>query len=44
MAMNRPAPAGYRWIFVKHFKHWRSGKILYAENYGREAWRFLVRA
>lgn len=40
----RPAPPGYRWIFVRWFRHWRSGKILYAEDYGLEAWCFLVRA
>lgn len=41
MAMNTPAPKGYRWIFCKSYRH-RSGKVLYAENYGKEAFRFLV--
>jgi len=40
----RPAPLGYRWIFVKSFRHWRSGKIIYASDYGKEAFCFLVRA
>jgi len=40
----RPAPPGYRWIFVPYFRHWRSKKLLFAADYGREAWCFLVRA
>jgi hypothetical protein len=41
---KRPAPPGYRWVFVPYFRHWRSGKLLYAADYGYEAWCFLVRA
>ena len=41
---DRPAPPGFRWIFTATFRHWRSGKILKAKDYGREAWCFLVRA
>lgn len=44
MKPTKPAPAGFRWIFVKSFRHWRSGKIIRAEDYGREAFCFLVRA
>lgn len=40
----KPAPAGYRWIFTAKFRHWRSGKTLYARDYGRACWAFLVRA
>jgi hypothetical protein len=39
----RPAPRGFRWIFVKSFVHWRSKKVIEAANYGREAFCFLVR-
>ncbi|WP_437292864.1 hypothetical protein [Sorangium sp. So ce426] len=43
--MSEPFPArpGFRWVFTPYFRHWRSGKILWAKNYGREAWCFLVR-
>jgi hypothetical protein len=41
---RKPAPPGYRWIFVPEFRHWRSKKILRAADYGYEAWCFLVRA
>ncbi len=46
MAHDPPfeAPTGFRWVFCKSFRHWRSGKVLNAEDYGRKAWCFLVRA
>ena len=44
MANQKPAPPGFRWIFVRAFKHWRSGKMIYAADYGRTAFCFLVRA
>lgn len=40
---DRPAPAGFRWVCVASFKHWRSGKIIRAADHGREAFCFLVR-
>jgi hypothetical protein len=42
--IKNPAPPGFRWIFVKEFRHWRSGKIIRACDYGRTAFCFLVRA
>jgi hypothetical protein len=39
-----PAPPGRRWIFIKSFRHWRSGKIIHACNYGKQAFALLVRA
>jgi hypothetical protein len=30
-------------VYVKQFRHWRSGKIIRAADYGYEAFRFLVR-
>ena len=36
-----PAPPGRRWIFVKYFKHWRSGKLVYPKT--AECFCFLVR-
>lgn len=41
--ISKPAPSGFRWVFCSEFKHWRSGKILKASDYGRKAWCFLVR-
>ncbi len=38
-----PPPPGCRWVFCTRFKHWRSGKIIEAKNYGLDAFRFLVR-
>lgn len=40
---RKPAPPGFRWIFVPKFRHWRSGKILWAKDYGLDAFCFLVR-
>jgi hypothetical protein len=37
-----PAPGGKRWVFVKSFKHWRSGKIVFPKT--AECFCFLVRA
>ena len=31
------APRGYRWIYVKEFRHWRSGKIVRAVDHGKKA-------
>lgn len=39
---RRPAPPGYRWIFVKCFKHYRTGKLVYPKN--SDCFCFLVRA
>lgn len=44
MGTDLPAPPGFRWIYTPTFRHWRSGKILRAADYGYTAWRFLVRA
>ncbi len=38
-----PAPSGFMWIFVRQFTHWRSGKIIRAEDYGKQAFTLLVR-
>lgn len=42
--VRKPAPVGYRWVFTDKFRHWRSGKTLFARDYGYECWAFLVRA
>ncbi len=44
MKTHKPAPPGWKWIFVREFKHWRSKKIIRACDYGYEAFYFLVRA
>ncbi len=38
-----PAPAGFRWVCVPQFTHWRSKKVIKAEEHGRKAFCFLVR-
>lgn len=38
---RKPAPPGYRWVYCKSFKHWRTGKPVYRRNGGSFA--FLVR-
>jgi len=39
---DTPAPPGFRWVYTTHYRHWRSGKVIYAADYGYEAFRFLV--
>ena len=38
-----PPPRGFRRVFVKEFRHWRSGKMIRAADYGKEAFCFLAR-
>jgi hypothetical protein len=38
-----PAPAGYERVFVKQFRHWKTGKIIRACDHGKEAFSFLVK-
>jgi hypothetical protein len=40
----KPAPPGWRWVFVTRFWHARAKKYLFAADYGHECWCFLVRA
>jgi hypothetical protein len=40
---KKPAPPGFRWVCVTQFKHYRSGKIIVAADYGHEAFCWLVR-
>lgn len=35
-------PAGYRVIYCKAFRHAKTGKLMRAEDYGRQSWRFVV--
>jgi hypothetical protein len=42
-SMPFPAPAGFRWVCVPQFTHWRSKKVIKAEEHGRKAFCFLVR-
>lgn len=41
---QRPAPAGFRWVFCRYRRVKNSSRILDAHEYGYEAWCFLVRA
>ena len=36
------APTGMRWVFVKRFKHWRSGKWVYPKK--AKCFCFLVKS
>lgn len=38
----KPAPPGWRWIFCKEVRHWRSGKMMRRKDGG--FFRFMVRA
>ena len=38
------APPGWHWVYFASFRHWRSGKRIYARNYGRKAFALLVRS
>jgi hypothetical protein len=40
---NDKPPPGYRYVYVKQFRHWRSGKLIVASDYGHDAFRFTVR-
>ena len=39
-----PAPAGYEWIFVTQYRHWRTKQIIRAVNYGQKAFCLLVKS
>jgi len=43
MARRFPAPPGYRWIFVAWITHPVTKVRLYARNYGKRAFRILVK-
>ncbi len=36
-------PSDKKVIFVKSFRHWRSGKIIRAEDYGKQAFAIRVK-
>lgn len=38
---HRAAPKGYRWVFCKSIKHWRTGKRVFRKNGG--CFSFLVK-
>jgi hypothetical protein len=42
-AVPFPAPVGWSWVFCTRFWHYRAKRYLYAKDYGRKAWCFLVR-
>jgi len=42
LATYKPAPPGWRWVFTPHRKT-KTGKVLWASEYGYECWAFLVR-
>lgn len=38
----RRATPGYRWVFRTTYRHYRTGKIMRARDYGYKAWTFLA--
>lgn len=42
MSDQKPAPKGYRWVFCRSFKHWRTGKPVYRKD--GKCFAFLVRS
>lgn len=41
---RRPLPPGYRWVRVRSYRHWRSGRVIHARDYGKEFFIFPVRS
>lgn len=41
IALEYPAPPGFRWVFVRCFRHYISKKLVYRKNGGY--FRFLAR-
>jgi hypothetical protein len=40
--MEQPSKqADSKVVFVKSYKHYRTGKVMNAEEYGYKSWRFL---
>jgi hypothetical protein len=39
-----PAPAGFQWICTAQFTHWRSKKVIRAEEHGKKCFFLLVRS
>jgi hypothetical protein len=37
------APAGFKYIFVRSFRHKKTGRRIYAASFGKQAFRLLVR-
>ena len=40
---KRPAPRGFRWVFVPRFTHWRSKNVIEPKDHAQQAFCFLVR-
>lgn len=43
MSNYAPAPEGYHYIFVTYVKDTKTGEVRYAKNYGKRAFRILVK-
>jgi hypothetical protein len=41
--IRRAVPPGYHLIFVRSFRHAKTGKIIRAEQHGRQAFALVVR-
>lgn len=43
MSKYNPAPEGYHYVFVTHITDPKTGKTRYARDYGKKAFRILVK-
>ena len=43
MGKDSPEKSGVRVIYVKAFRHWRTGKIIHAGAFGKKAFRIEVK-
>ena len=43
MEKSKENSKDYEVVYVKCFRHWRTGKMVYASQYGKKAFRMLIR-
>jgi len=36
-------PPEFKRVFIKEFRHWRSGKMIRAQDYGKKVFSFLIK-
>jgi hypothetical protein len=41
--MEQPRKPDRKVVFVKSYKHYRTGKVMIAAEYGYVSWRFLLK-
>lgn len=43
MVKYQPAPIGYHYVFVKYVKNPKTGVIRFAKDYGKKAFRLIIK-